>query len=48
MSKIYSYKGKKYSENITDDIDGALEDLFDPRYVIVLFTVSSTYELQGK
>lgn len=29
MSKIYSYKGKKYSENITDDIDGDLEDLFD-------------------
>ena len=29
MSKIYLYKGKKYSENVTDDIDGDLEDLFD-------------------
>ena len=29
MEKIYSYKGKRYSENITDDIDGDLEDLVD-------------------
>ena len=29
MSKIYTYKGKRYSDNYDDEDDGDLEDLFD-------------------
>ena len=29
MCKIYTYKGKRYSDNYDDEDDGDLEDLFD-------------------
>lgn len=44
MSKIYTYKGKRYSDNYADEDDGDLEDLFD---VLVKDKDSELEEVHG-